>query len=154
MSDNNNNLTLVRTLKDVQTDDAIGGIQEIREIRAKLGEFTLRDMTEAVMGSEEYANLVMTEEEGNTKMADLKTEFRGDAHGNLVTRVSTNRQLTHEQKSKAGEILKEREATDTVESQIARAEAHLKALREEAAGSTKGLTEEELATLKKLLGKL
>jgi len=148
-----NSLTLVRSLKDVQTEETTGGLREIRETREKLGQFTLRDMSEAIYGKE-FTDLTVGSE-GDTKMADINVEFRGDAEGNLVTRVPLGHQLTHEQSSKAGQLLEERHRSlDNDETRAARVKEHDRQLREEANDSATGLSAEEMATLKKLLGKL
>lgn len=149
-------LSIVRTLAQVQTEEAIGGIQEIRRVREKLGQFTLRDMTEAVMGSSEFADIVLSEDEGNTLMSDVKIEYSGDSAGNLIARVRDTgaRQLTHEQQERATQIAESRMNENTPEAQARRLAEYNRQMKEEEAESAKGLTPEEMAQLKALLAKM
>ena len=166
---NENSLTLVRTLKEVQIADAIGGLRDVKETRRKLGEFSVRDMHEAIYGGD-FTKLVLGEHGGeNTKMRDVAVDFKGTPDGQLRTRVTSQEQLTHNPASaeEIDRVLKARETELHESIRVEDYEAH--ATRPDAVDryeyrmegteppvtdfDISSLTPEEVAALNRLLAK-
>lgn len=165
-NENDNFVTLVKTLKDVQTAEIIDGLMDVSKTRKKLGEFTNRDMHEALFGKE-YTDLLLGEDGGNVKMKDIHLETSATADGRLIARVDPSQlQNRITDQTKLDSVLNEH-GEKTTKAHLENPEFERVAFESTSRGSTtravaadfsddllEGLTPEEIAVLKKALGKL
>jgi len=110
-TEGNNSVALVRTLKQVQIAETIEGLRDVKQTRAKLGEFTVRDMHEAIYG-EDFTKIVLGEHGGEyVKMSELDVKFTGSSDGQLRTQVMDRTLLEHRpvDQEEVARVLRERD---------------------------------------------
>ena len=75
-----------KSVSEIEAEDRQQAINEVRDIRGRLGQFTLRFMMEAIYG-EEYTKQVLGESGGNVLMRDIQVETTSEG-GTLKTTVN------------------------------------------------------------------
>lgn len=75
-----------KSLDDMEYEERAKAISEMRKVRDRLGQFTLRFMMEAIYG-DEYTKAVLGESGGNVLMRDIQVETTAEG-GSLKTTIN------------------------------------------------------------------